>query len=252
MRCGGSSRRWGWRPSRRRAARPRHLTWRRSRPPSAPPSPSVRGPGGAGSEPHLTDLPSPCRAVGRNNSIRPSGRMVIHMMQAPSTGCPMIGPSGWRGPSELIRTAPAGRAHGEDATHEVGDVLVQLPLEVALVDDEQVSGAGEFHPHARGADRSGRGGHLCGSEVKGTGHPAGGMAVTGRGAEWESGRSGASDVRPPSPAVPATLGGWPSACSSSGGLTGRGHTPRVSHLPKPRSAYLDPDLVRRVMALMAE
>ena len=47
-------------------------------------------------------------------------------------------------------------------------------------------------------------------------------------------------------------GQWPSACSSSGGLTGRGYTPRVSHLPKPRSAYLDPELVRRVMALMVE
>jgi hypothetical protein len=47
-------------------------------------------------------------------------------------------------------------------------------------------------------------------------------------------------------------GGWPSACSSSGGLTGRGYTPRVSHLPKPCSAYLDPELVRRVMALMVE
>jgi hypothetical protein len=46
-------------------ARPRRLTRARSRPPPASTSPSVRGPGGAGSGPHLTDLPSPCRALRR-------------------------------------------------------------------------------------------------------------------------------------------------------------------------------------------
>jgi hypothetical protein len=43
----------------------RRLTRARSRAPPAPRSPSVRGPGGAGSGPHLTDLPSPCRALRR-------------------------------------------------------------------------------------------------------------------------------------------------------------------------------------------
>ena len=47
------------------AARPRRLIHGRSRPPPARPPPSVRGPGGAGSGPHLTDLPSPCRVLRR-------------------------------------------------------------------------------------------------------------------------------------------------------------------------------------------
>jgi hypothetical protein len=65
MRCGGSSRRWGWRPSHRRGGPPPPPDPARSRPLPAPPSASVRGPGGTGSGPHLTDLPSPCRPLRR-------------------------------------------------------------------------------------------------------------------------------------------------------------------------------------------
>jgi hypothetical protein len=57
------------------------------------------------------------RPVGRNNSIRPSGRMVIDMMQAPEHRLPDDPARRVGRPSELIRTAPAGRAPDEDATH---------------------------------------------------------------------------------------------------------------------------------------
>ena len=50
----------------------------------------------------------------------------------------MIRPVGLDGASELIRTVPAGQPLMGAPRIEVGDVLVQHPLEVALVDDEQM------------------------------------------------------------------------------------------------------------------
>jgi hypothetical protein len=77
--------------------------------------------------------------VGRKNSNQPSGCMLIDMMQAPEHRLPndpirRVG----RGRRSCSARRPLVEPTMGTPRIEVGDVLVQRPLEMALVDDEQM------------------------------------------------------------------------------------------------------------------
>ena len=102
------------------AARPRRLTRARSRPPPAPSSPSVRGPGGAGFGPHLTDLTSPSRRLAGLSAARYTPPTVV--TRRPTVMTRRLGghQAVWQGHSHCLRSlilpdGPDGR-HGRTVT----------------------------------------------------------------------------------------------------------------------------------------